>query len=288
MPYRLLSLVLLLALLPGLARAQMTAADVLYEVYQASEAQFEDVETYIVTTTMEGSMTLFDSMKVYARKVETDDGTTFETETEAFGGMAAMASQAGTHSSSPAPNLAGVNRKMYDLFRDTAGYEGTETVNGQRTHVVTIDDATPLYQAMQPDAPGADRMQARNARLYVDADAWVLLKMEMDVTVGDGGESRTMHTITEMQDYRQVGPMHYPFRIVSRTSSPLSAAERQELEERRKQMEAQLQQLPEAQRKQLEGMLNLSAGMGGDEIEVVMVTKDVQVNVPLPGETEEN
>ncbi|RMH50043.1 MAG: hypothetical protein D6685_18460 [Bacteroidetes bacterium] len=276
---------LLLILLPGLAWAQPTAGDVLREAYRAAEAQFEGVDTYIVTTTMEGSMALFDSMKVYARKVETDDGYTFVTEARPFGGMAAMAGRAAPEGTRPASDLLGLNRKLYELFRNTARYEGTETIHGRTAHVVAIDDATALYRAMQPDGPAMDRLQARNARLSFDADTWDLLKTEMEVSVGDGTTDRTVHTVTELQDYRQTGSLRYPSRVVTRTSSPLSDAERQELEQRRRQMEAQLQQLPEAQRRQLEGMLNMSAGMTSGEIEIIMVTKDVQVNVPLPEAT---
>lgn len=268
---------LCLLLLPLTATAQ-TAEEVLRRVHDRTVDQLEDVDTYMTTVTMQGAMDLFDSLHVYVRR--TDAGT-FETRTKAFGGMADMANQMGA-STAPTGDLLATNRQLYTLFKDVATYAEKTLLDGYEVHVLAVEDATPLYRSMAGDEGMPDAMEARNARLYIDAETWDPRKMEMDVTTRSGGEVRTMHTVTEMRDYRQVGPMRYPFRVINRMSSPLSEAERAEMAARHEEMKKQLEKLPEAQRKQIEGMLEMSDAITGEEMEMVIVTERLRVNEPLP------
>jgi hypothetical protein len=82
-----------------------------------------------------------------------------------------------------------------------------------------------------------------------------------------------------MGDYREVGPLYYPFRIKTILENPISAEQRSEMEAQRAEIEATLAQLPEAQREQMRKMLG---ALGNDQIVIELVMEDLRVNEGVP------
>jgi hypothetical protein len=133
--------------------------------------------------------------------------------------------------------------------------------------------------------------------LWVDAERYVPLKMQMDGAATEGGQTRKLRIERENMGYRTVDgcrSMYEPQRSVMRIAGVLSPQEQAQMDEARQkmgQMEAQLASLPQAQRDmimrqmgpQLEMFKNMAAGNG---IEVVSLTVGMRCNAGLPNEKE--
>jgi len=270
---------------PQLATAQ-SAEDVLRNVYDTYMASVEDVDNFTVVMTMEGDMAIFDTMTSYHTKVEQDGDVGFETQVQTEGGLSEMAGSTAPQQSQSNPMA--MMRAFYEKFADEAVYEGTDTVDGEDVHVLYIEDASALYQDMMEDEEAADAMKARDARLYVDADDYVLRKMSMTMEMGEGEQAQELESVTMMQDYREVGPMLYPFRITTQMQNPMTPEQRAQMEEAQKQMaemEKQMANLPKAARERMQKMMDQVAnqkGLNQDTIEMAMVVQDVQVNAGPP------
>jgi hypothetical protein len=281
-PRPLISLLLLACTLttsPSLA--QMTGKTVLENMRDAYLEQMKDVDDFTVVTKMEGAMAIVDQLTTYYKKVEMEGRPAFETRVKASGGMADMMNN---EASTPQRvDVMTMMNRMYERFGDTAQYEGTETVDGEKTHVLLIEDLSPLFQDLSDDSD--QEMKAKNARIYVDAATWMPRKISAEMEVDAGGEQRSMQWSTLMQDYRKVGPMLHPHLVKTVMENPMSPEERAEVQKQMEAVKAQLDKLPEAQRKQMEKMLQAQQGpLGGDTIEMSMVTQDVKVNAGVPAE----
>lgn len=129
--------------------------------------------------------------------------------------------------------------------------------------------------------------------LWVDAEKYVPLKMQMEGTAAEGGETRKLRIEREDMGYRKVDSckaMYEPQRSVMRIAGILSPKEQAELDKSQKQLEqmkSQLASLPEAQRAmimrqmgpQLQMLENMTAGNG---IEMVSLTVGMRCNAGLP------
>ncbi|NBC18415.1 MAG: hypothetical protein GVY18_13980 [Bacteroidetes bacterium] len=263
-----------------------SAEEVLRNVYDTYMASIEDVDNFTVVTAMEGDMKIFDTMTAYHTKVEQDGEVGFETQTQTEGGLSDMAGTATPQRSQSNP--IAMMRTLYETLADEAVYEGTDTVDGEDVHVLYVEDASALYQDMTDDEAAEDAMQARDARFYVDTDEHVLRKMSMTMEMGEGEQAQTLESVTMMQDYREVGPMLYPYRMTTQMQNPMTPEQRAQMEEAQKQMaemEKQMANLPEAARERMQKMMDQVAnqkGLNQDTIEMTMVVQDLQVNAGPP------
>jgi hypothetical protein len=268
-----------------LATAQ-SAEEVLQNVYETYMDSIEDVDNFTVVMAMEGDMKIFDTMTSYHAKVEQDGDVGFETQTQTEGGLSDMAGSTTPQQSQSNPMA--MMRAFYEQFADEAVYEGTDTVDGEDVHVLYVEDASALYQDMMEDDEAADAMKARDLRLYVDTDQHVLRKMSMTMEMGEGEQAQEMESVTMMQDYREVGPMLYPFRMTTQMQNPMTPEQRAQMEEAQKQMaemEKQMANLPKAARERMQKMMDQVSqqkGLNQDTIEMIMVVQDVQVNEGPP------
>ena len=129
--------------------------------------------------------------------------------------------------------------------------------------------------------------------LWVDAEHYVPLKMQMDGVARDGREARQMRIEREDMAYRAVsgcGSMYEPQRSVMRISGILNAQEQAEMAEAQQKLaefETQMASMPQAQRDmimrqmgpQMELMRNMASGQG---IEVVSLTVGMRCNAGPP------
>jgi hypothetical protein len=129
--------------------------------------------------------------------------------------------------------------------------------------------------------------------LWVDAERYVPLKMQMEGAAVEGSQTRKLRIERENMAYRKVDgclAMYEPQRSVMRIAGILSRKEQADMEEAQQklaQMESQLAALPPAQHDlimrrmgpQLEMLKNMAAGNG---IEMVSLTVGMRCNADLP------
>jgi len=133
--------------------------------------------------------------------------------------------------------------------------------------------------------------------LWVDAEQYVPLKMQMDGRASDGQESRAVQIVREDMAYATTpgcGSLYQPHRTVMRISGVLNAKEQAEMVEAQQKLaefEQQMASMPPAQRDmimrqmgpQLEMFKNMASGQG---IELISLTTGLRCNAGAPSSEE--
>lgn len=270
-----LSTVIVLLFMLGTAsvHAQPTAAQVLDNMREAHERGIQNINDYTVVT---------DMYTAYYKKTYVDGRPTFKSRVqirglEQFGGNEQMASSTMFHSEL-------FDDKTYDFLRQNAQYRGTETVDGHRTHVLFVPDLEPLSDDDEED-------YAQNGYFYVDDGLWVLRKMKFDIeTEIEPGQTAEMQPVIRFLDYRDIEGLHLPFRTVMEfgdLDATISPEEREEALQAMRELERELAQMPEEQRRMVEQMMKpqierFEKMLEGDKLEIVIKVEDVRVNTGLP------
>lgn len=259
--------------------SSQSAREILRKAADRYEQAMDDINDMTMVLLPQGDFSAFDQMTTYYKKTIEDGQTQFKTHTKFEGGFSEMA---GPSTSSRPLDLFSMGTQMYDKLGDTAVYERKETIDDATVHVLFIEDMTPLMEDVtdQP-AQMQDAVKFSKARLYIDAEAYVLRKMTMEMGMHEAGMPQSMKMEVLMSDYRQVGPLYYPFSMKTIMENPISDEQRAELESQRAQIESTLAQLPEAQREQMRKMLS---ALGNEQIVIEMIMKDLQVNKGVPAD----
>lgn len=233
-------------------------AEIVDNMRSRYEQQLETVDTYIVETNL---------YTAYTRKVEQDGQASYETQTQ-LKGQEAMPVATGTTPSS-AYGL------RFERMAESARYTGTESIDGVRCYVLQIDDPAEIDPDM---GEGVESMT-----YYVDAAEYVPVRMVMRQTAGPSSPkgSQGQSVTVNMKSYETVDGLTLPRRMEIQVQTNMT-------DEQRKQMEqaiAQLDKLPEAQRKQMEKMMGSQMDMMRQMLSgeaVVIEVQSVQVNVDIP------
>jgi hypothetical protein len=168
---------------------------------------------------------------------------------------------------------------------------GNETVIDRPAIHLVADDLNHTQGA------NGQQFTMNTMHLWVDAEHYVPLKMQIDGVATEGGESRALRIEREDMAYRSVagcGSMYEPQRTVMRMSGILSAEEQAQLVEAQAQLaefETQLASMPASQRDmimrqmgpQMEMLKSMAAGQG---IEVVSLVVGMRCNGGLPSDEE--
>ena len=256
------------------AQAQPSAREILASYTKNLEDQMEGVEDFTVKGQVQGLPDDISTTTYYRRS---ESGMpVFQSHTQVSG-----APKAATETMSQTDMLT-MSRKLYDYFGDSATYEATETVDGEKTHVLHIDDLTRLYEDMRGAGQRSGQAEARNARVYIDADEPVLRKLTADVYVSQQGKQRKLNMTTLMQDYRAVESMMYPYRTVIQMDYLLSDKEKMQMQQRLKQAEQMLDKLPDQRRAQMKKQLEAMQAMADGKTKITMQAQDVSVNTGVP------
>lgn len=169
----------------------------------------------------------------------------------------------------------------------TAQYGGTEEIDGYETHILDIEDITKLIGSAKSEEMETLRI---SGKLWVDAEDWVIRKMEMNMEgVDEEGEEITIKITIEMKDFRKDNGLLTPYRTVMATVMAidegvpgLSPEEEQEMRQVLAEMQKQLEEMsPEQQeimKPRIEMMEKMFAGSG---METVTEVKDVKINTGL-------
>ena len=170
---------------------------------------------------------------------------------------------------------------------------GTEELDGHTVHVFLIDDFTGLeLPGMPGGAEGAPEFRPGFFRLFLDGEQFFMRKVEMEgeTVQADGTVSPVQMTLF-LGDFREVDGYLHPFETRIITEGMLEAADvdQEELRAQLEEMRAQLDNLPQAQRAMMEGILGgqiaqLEEMLGGEGgMEITMSVKEIRVNAGPPG-----
>ncbi len=275
-----LALAMMLAVAAPL-RAQ-SASEILKEAADRYSEAFDQIDNMKMVIRPEGAFAAFETMTTYYEKVEENGTSRFRSKSTFAGGMADMMNDAAAQAAPP--DMMSMNAMMYEKLAEHATYTGREDMDGFDTFVLQVDDLTPLMEEMNGGPAAGGEAAYRDAMLYIDADEYVLRRMKftLEAEPQPGAGKRRMGMEMNMSDYKKVGPMFYPHRMVMVMDNPMTTEERAEMQAQRMQIEAMLDQVPEGQRESLRKMLD---AMGGNEITTIMVTDSVDVNKGVPAGT---
>lgn len=251
------------------------------EEYNNWIANLDDLTT---VATVEGSVVPLDSVVTYQEKVSGGQSPRFETQSRMFGGMPNMMPDDGGARLDVLSNY----HTMFQLLREEAVYEGRETIDGEETFVLSVEDMTPFYQAMMaPPQTNPDmNVDAQDGRFHIDTDEWVLRRISLHLQVERGGGPQTVQAATTLSDYRTVDGLVYPYRVETTMENMLSSGEKQKMQQRIEELEAQLEKMPAQRRKQMESMvdaqLNRMKDMVDGQMTLAFVVQDLKLNAGRP------
>jgi hypothetical protein len=263
---------ILISIPTSLSLAQgMSVERVLDNMREAYEKSIRNIDDYTVES---------DLYTAYHKKTIVDGKPVFKIRTDVKGLIPGM----GSSTSVGHDNI--FNTEMYEQLRTRAEYKGTEQVNGVRTHVLFAPELKSPGQEDEPAPP------MKNVRMYIDADLWVLRQMTADMEVDADKGTQTIQPVFVFDDYRNFDGLLIPFITrmeMGDMDDSVSPEDREKARQGMKDLEKQMAEMPEAQRKMMEGMLKpqierLQKMLAGDKIEFVITVEEVKVNTGLSDE----
>ncbi|MDH3457390.1 MAG: DUF5339 domain-containing protein [Gemmatimonadota bacterium] len=178
-------------------------------------------------------------------------------------------------------------------------YEGRDNVNGHSVHVLVVDDPESIdFDGMMnasPEEQDEEDFRAEKMTMFVDRDLLVMRRMVVDGQMTHEGETHPVTSTVDLDDYRDINGMLYPFRT-SVTMEGMAEAmgmtddDMAEMREQLEEAKRQMDQMPEAQRAMMEKMLKqqmeqmekMMQDQGGGGMQVEVLVKDLRVNSGPP------
>lgn len=275
---RVLFFTLLLGLLGApAAQAQPSAEEVLQRMVEQAENSMANVDNFIVETEVDGLPVALSMTTYYQRDpADTTGAYRMHTDVQTGGPQPMQSQQAGQ------ADLLTMNRRLRTHLAGSARVTGTESIDGEKTYVLAADDISSLYQDLRGAAPSGQEVTARNARVYVDADDYVLRRVTADVHLQQDGQERVMKMNTTLSDYRTTGPMLHPYMRTIQMDYQMSEQEKTQLKQRIQQMESMMDQMPEEKKAQIEKQLEAMRSLAEGQTTMRMTVQDMQVNEGIP------
>lgn len=144
--------------------------------------------------------------------------------------------------------------EMYDLLKKTASYEGLQTHNGYRNHVISAHE----LEGFLPDFEESDII-IRFGRFYIDSEKWVIRKMEFIFEAEEEDEEvQVLKPEIYLEDYRDIEGMMIPFKtvmIMEGVSDNLSPEDKAEILKNLEELERQMQEMSPEEAEMMESML---------------------------------
>ncbi|MEM8556724.1 MAG: hypothetical protein AAGG50_02665 [Bacteroidota bacterium] len=265
---------LLLAIVTVPAWAQPSGADLIQTTIDRYAQRMANVENYAVTQTM--SMMNMTMTTYYER--DPDGGPLAYTTTTYVNG------QANTAGASEADDPYAVLACM----KENAAYAGTETIDGEDTFVVRIDDMGDCADEMgMTGEAGMQDGEIESGTMYIDRNDYVLRRMEMEGSMNAEGRSADFGMTMTMSDYRTTDGLLHPW-LTEMTMTGLDAlmgGEGEDLEGQLKELRDQMEELPESMRGMIEDQIKmLEDSMTGDGMTMTMTVSEVTVNEGPPSQ----
>jgi len=268
-----------IAALPVFGSAQ-DAADLMRRAIAAQAERLENVDNITVVQDMMGM-----EMTMYMEKRNADGIPILMPVSVSMGGMTNVIPQEMAQ--------ADWSNPFQEEWVERTRLVGTEQLDGHRVQLFVIDDFSGLDL---PGLPGGDQgageFHPASFQFYLDDDGLFMRKVEMEgeTLQPDGSRSPVRMTIF-LEDYREVDGYLHPFvtRIISEGLLEAADVDREELRAQLDEMRAQFDNLPQAQRAMMEGMMGtqieqiekMLVGEGG--MEMTLSVKEIKVNAGPPG-----
>lgn len=261
---------------PVPASAQSVDA-VISQMKQKYEQQLAAVDNYIIET---------DKYTTYHRKVTKDGTATYESTTQWTESEGMMGGFTMDDAGFTQPGEGDLDR-----FAQNARYAGTETIDGVRTHVLIVDDPSALDDEMPTQDEMEGNVEVGALTFYVHADEYVPVRVEYDATfTHEDGESQQMTAVMTFRNYRTVDGLTIPYNTtmqMDNLNASISPEDREEARKGLEEMEKQMAQMDEQQRKMMERMMSgqldkLRKIIEEGTIEYAIEVQDVQVNSGIP------
>lgn len=174
---------------------------------------------------------------------------------------------------------------VYAPLATRARLEGEDVIDGEATFVLSIDDFSEVDFGTLGMPENGDFVP-KKATLFLDTDEYLLRKVIMKGELTGTSMAGPFTVEAQMQDYRQVEGMWYPFRVLAVAQGIQSGMSSEDLEEAQAgmaEMQEQLAQIPASQRSMVEAMLKpkieqLEKMLNSGTFEFTVQTKEVRVN----------
>lgn len=187
----------------------------------------------------------------------------------------------------PAEGDASEFQDPYRMMRqvmERARLEGSESVDGEATHRILVDDLEGLD--IYPPSAG-EEMQISSMTLFLDTDEHLMRRMIMEGTLNQDGSAHPVSFDIHLRDYRTVDGLTTPFRMSFSGQGLLGAmgdGDEAEARQQLQEMERQIASLPAEQREMMEKMMGpqleqLRNMAQSGEFQMEMVVRSVEVNV---------
>ncbi len=190
--------------------------------------------------------------------------------------------------------MPGTNEQGWDAIQRAAPvlaanseYRGRDQLGGHAVHVIEMRDLDRVDFG-QGMIPKNANFRPQRGTLFVDTEQWVPRRVEFWGEMQTDRGPAQMHSVADLNDYREVDGMLHPFRTTIRIEG-LGQAMDPETRAQYEKMKHQLAEMPEAQRAMAERMMKgqlerIEKMMGGegDEMTVELIVKELRVNAGPP------
>ncbi|MFO7979166.1 MAG: hypothetical protein R6U64_10955 [Bacteroidales bacterium] len=265
---RLTVLFITITLLSNTANSQdQKAVEILESMQERYENSIEGINDYIME---KGNHTIF------YKKAYTEDGRPyFKTKTKG-------------EYREDMESASAANKDLYSQFssqaKEKATYKGTDEVDGNKVHVVYLDQME--IEGFNPDRDTENTIE--NIFLYIDSDELVIRKMEYTMKSQIKGEEvREISPIIKNSDFRNVEGMLIPYETTTVIKGlTLTDEERKKAEQGLRDFEEKMEEMPKSQREMVEKMAgdkikNYRKMIEEDKYENKSQVKNIEVNTNM-------
>jgi hypothetical protein len=266
----------LILCLTGVCLAKMSAQEVINQMRGAYEQRMSGIDDLtMVTKGTAGVMAMMGESTIYQKRAKIAGKTVYKSRTEVqFMGKPLVTIYDGKYQWSVDPISGQVKKEKKDFAPDWTRiwevldlsqmqYVGTEELEGEKAHVLKMDDLTEgikkLMPALQQTGPSPEGEWSGWAKMWINAKNWVFMRMQIVMTgTSEEGKEMTNRITSDFKDYRQVKTMLIPHQM-------------------RYKMEVEIPDMSPEKKQMMLGMME--AFMEGE-----MIVTKVEVNTGLPAD----
>lgn len=217
--------------LTGACLAKMSSQEVINRMRQDYEQQMKEIDDLtMVTKGTGGVMAMMGESTIYQKRARIAGKTVYKTRTEVqFMGKPLVTIYDGEYQWSVDPASGQVKKEKRDYTPDwtriwevldpsQTHYVGTEELEGEKAHVLKMDDLTEGIKKLSPLPPQAGPSKEGEwsgwAKMWINAKNWVFMRMLMVMTgTSEEGKEMTNKITWDLKDYRQVKTILVPHKM---------------------------------------------------------------------------
>jgi len=217
--------------LTGACLAKMSSQEVIDRMRQAYEQQMREIDDLtMVTKGTGGVMAMMGESTIYQKRAKIAGKTVYKTRTKVqFMGKPLVTIYDGEYQWSVDPVSGQVKKEKRDYTSDwtriwevldpsQTHYVGTEELEGEKAHVLKMDDLTEGIKRLSPLPPQAGPSKEGEwsgwAKMWINAKNWTFMRMLMVMTgTSEEGKEMTNKITLDFKDYRQVESMLVPHQM---------------------------------------------------------------------------